>query len=221
MAEMTRGSRSPMQHLRREIEDAMEDFDLPRRMRRELDHLLGADLSPRSLWREMDRLFEDFESPPSLRRRIARAFEDLTSRGGGERGRGMFAPQLDLTEREDEYLMRVDLPGMREQDVNVEVDDDNVLTISGERRQEEKRRERGYEYTERAYGSFSRSVQLPRGVDASRVDAEMRNGVLEVHVPKTEAGRSRRISIGGQRGGKEEPRVMGAGNGGGQAGAQR
>ena len=208
--------------LRRDIDDALNEFEMPRSIRREFDRLLGEEVAPTTMWREMERLFDDFVSPPSLRRRIARLFENVPAWGagwgaGGLRGREAFVPQVELTERENDYLMRVDLPGLREQDVDIRVDDDNVVTISGERRDEETKRERGYEYTERTYGSFSRSVQLPRGVDTSKVEADFRNGVLEVHVPKSEAARPRHIPIGGREGAKEEPRIIAPGNGGTRA----
>jgi len=208
--------------LRHDIEDILDDFDLPRAFRREIDRLFDEDLSPRSLWTEMDRMFDEFVSPPSLRRRMTNLFQPLVASTGRLlapwRDRETFAPQLELKERDNAYVLRVDLPGVREQDVNVNVDDDQrTLTISGERRREESKRERGYEYTERDYGSFSRSVELPRGADTSKVEAEFRNGVLEVRVPKGESARARQIPIGRRErelGTKEEPRVLEGGNGG-------
>ena len=87
-------------------------------------------------------------------------------------------------------LTAEDLPGLRERDIDVRVDSDNVVTISGERREEETKRGRSYQMTERTYGAFSRSVQLPRGADTSKVEADFRNGVLELRVPKLEAART-------------------------------
>jgi HSP20 family molecular chaperone IbpA len=83
-----------------------------------------------------------------------------------------FAPQLELKELDSEYVLNADLPGVREQDVDVRISDDNVLTVGGERREEETKRVRGYEYSERSYGSFSRSIELPPGVDASKIQAK-------------------------------------------------
>jgi HSP20 family protein len=158
----------------------------------------------------MDRLLDEFESPPTLRRRIERLFEGFTGALGRPlaRARAAFVPSLELTEREGEYVMKADLPGMREQDIDLRIDDDNVLTIRGERREEETKRVRGYEYSERTYGAFSRSVQLPSGIDASKVQADFRNGVLEIHIAKTEAARARKIPVS-----REEPRVLAPGNG--------
>jgi HSP20 family protein len=169
----------------------------------------------------MERMLDEFVSPQPLRRRVASLFEPLLGATRGLLGRGaeaVFVPDVELTERDDTYVLRVDLPGIRERDVNVNVDDDNVLTITGERRREEGKRERGYEYTEREYGSFTRSVQLPRGADVSKIEADFRNGVLEVHVPKGESMRARQIPIRSREareiGRREEPRVLETGNGG-------
>ena len=227
MANLTWWRRPSISTLRRDMDDILEDFDLSRGFRREIDRLFNEDLSPRTMWSEMERLLEDFVSPQPLRRRMAGLFEPLV--GGATRGlmgRGgetMFMPNIELKEQDNAYVLRADLPGVREQDVNVNVDDDNVLTISGERRREESKRERGYEYTEREYGSFSRSIQLPRGAEASKIEADFRNGVLEIHVPKGEGARARHIPIGGREGREgrelggrkeEQPRVLDTGDGG-------
>lgn len=216
MANWTRWNRPSMLGLRRDIENIADEFDMPRSFRREISRLLSEDLSPRTMWDEMDQLLEEFTSPPTLRRRLSRLFENLPGpRGGlGFRGRQVFVPQVDLIERDDDYLLRVDVPGMREQDIDVHVDANNVLTVSGERREEETKRARGFEYTERVHGSFYRSVELPRGVDPSAIETTLKHGVLDVHIPKTEMARARRIPIGRRESGKEEPRVIAPGNGG-------
>lgn len=220
MGFLTRRHRPSMHGLRREVEDVVSDFEPPRGFRRELDRLFDEDVTPRALWRELDRLLDDFTSPPTLRRRLARVFEDFF--GGGRamgRGRAPFVPRLDIVEREDAYLLRMDLPGVREQDVDIEVDDDNVLTISGERRSEESRRDRGFEYTERSYGSFQRSIELPGGVDPDNIEASFREGVLELRLPRVERARRMRVPIRervlGRDRDREEPKVMPSGNGAG------
>jgi HSP20 family protein len=197
MGAMSRWRPPGMRSLRRDVEDTVDQFDTPRSFREELSRLMGEDLSPRSMWNEMDRLMDDFMSPPSLRRQLSRIFEDMSSMGMGMMGREMFVPQLDVNERENEYLLRVDLPGVKEQDVDVRVDGNGVLTISGQRRQEETRRERGFEHVERSFGSFSRSIELPRGAETHRIETDFRNGVLEVRIPKNESARARQIPVGG------------------------
>jgi HSP20 family protein len=88
---------------------------------------------------------------------------------------------------------------LSEDDVAIEVQD-NVLTISGSREAEHERTEKGWYRLERSYGSFSRSLTLPEGVDADKVEASFDRGVLEIHVPKPEERKPRRISIGAASG---------------------
>ena len=101
---------------------------------------------------------------------------------------------MDLVEAEDHFVLKADLPGLTEGDVTIEVQDGS-LTISGERKAEHEQRERGWYRLERAFGSFSRSLTLPDGVDAERIEASFLNGVLEVRIPKPEERKPRRIAI--------------------------
>jgi HSP20 family protein len=97
-------------------------------------------------------------------------------------------PQVEVFQRDENLVVRADLPGLESKDVNVEVDD-TALTIKGERKteHEEKREKEGYFHSERSYGSFERRIPLPSGVDRSSIDASFQNGVLEVtlKLPKT------------------------------------
>ena len=106
-----------------------------------------------------------------------------------------WVPAMDLMEADDHFVLKADLPGLGEDDVTIEVRD-NVLTISGERRAEHESAERGWVRVERSFGSFSRSLTLPDHVDADAISASFDNGVLEVHVPKPEERKPRRIQIG-------------------------
>ena len=101
---------------------------------------------------------------------------------------------MDLVEEGDEYVLRADLPGLGEDDVNVELEGD-VLTISGERKSEHSEEHEGYRRIERASGSFSRSLTLPEGIDPDSVKARFEHGVLEVRVPKPEQRKPRRVAI--------------------------
>jgi HSP20 family protein len=101
---------------------------------------------------------------------------------------------MDVVETEDNYVLRADLPGVSEGDVKIELDD-NVLTISGERKSAHKEAKEGYYRVERAYGSFSRTLKLPEGVDADSISASFDRGVLEVNVPKPEQRKPRRVEI--------------------------
>ena len=105
-----------------------------------------------------------------------------------------WVPAMDLVEADDHFLLRADLPGLAEDDVAIEIRD-NALTISGERKSEYEKRERGWYRVERATGSFSRSLSLPDGVDPDAVRAEFDRGVLEVWIPKPEARKPRRVQI--------------------------
>jgi HSP20 family protein len=105
-----------------------------------------------------------------------------------------WVPATDLIESETHYVLRADLPGVFEEDINVELDDD-VLTISGERHAEQKDRQDGYYRVERMSGSFRRSLRLPEGVDAEAITASFDRGVLEVSVPKPEQPKPRKVQI--------------------------
>ena len=106
-------------------------------------------------------------------------------------------PAMDLVEADDHFLLKADLPGVSEEDVAIEVRD-NALTISGERKAEHERRERGWYRVERSFGRFSRSLSLPEGVDPDAINASFDRGVLSVTIPKPEQRKPRRIQIGSQ-----------------------
>jgi HSP20 family protein len=110
-----------------------------------------------------------------------------------------WVPAMDLVEADDHFVLKADLPGLSEDDVAIEVQD-NVLTISGSREAEHERKEQGWYRLERSYGSFSRSLTLPDGVDADKVEAKFDRGVLELRIPKPEERKPRRIQIGGANG---------------------
>src|ERR671916_1016535 len=129
--------------------------------------------------------------PEPFTREIDRVFDAFF--GQTEQGR-RWVPPMDLVEAEDHFTLKADLPGLAEGDVNIEVQD-GTLTISGERAAEHEQHERGWYRIERAFGSFNRSLTLPDGVDADRIEASFSHGVLEVRIPKPEARKPRRISI--------------------------
>jgi HSP20 family protein len=92
-------------------------------------------------------------------------------------------------------VLRGDLPGMSEDDVDIEIKD-NVLTVSGERKSENEEKGEGYHRVERAFGRFSRSLSLPQGIDPEKVEAKFENGVLEVQIPKPAEAKPTRVQIG-------------------------
>ena len=106
---------------------------------------------------------------------------------------GAWAPPVDVAEEADKILVRVEVPGMNENDLRVNYED-GLLTVSGERAFE-KRDDRNYHRIERSYGSFVRSFSLPRSVDASKISAAYRNGILEIEIPKLEESKPRQIQV--------------------------
>jgi HSP20 family protein len=119
-----------------------------------------------------------------------------------------WVPAMDLVEAEDQFLLRADLPGLTDDDVNIEVRD-NALTIAGERKAEHEQREKGWYRLERQFGRFSRSISLPEGINADAIDASFRDGVLEIKIPKPEERKPRRIAIKGATNGGTPKAVEG------------
>ena len=101
--------------------------------------------------------------------------------------------QLDMTEHEGRVVVRTDLPGFKREDIDVSVDG-NVLSITARREEEKESKEKGYHYSERQYGEFSRAVTLPEGVKTEAIDASYKDGVLEVTFPKTPS-QSKQIKV--------------------------
>jgi HSP20 family protein len=130
-----------------------------------------------SLDRTADRLFEDF----------------WRGVGASATAGGAFVPRMDVEEREGEYLVTAELPGLEEKDFQLEVHGD-MLTISGEKKREGGE-PRGAHWSERAYGAFRRSIQLPNEVESDKASATFRNGVLTVTLPKSDAARVRQIPV--------------------------
>ena len=131
----------------------------------------------------------------TLQGEMNRVFDAFFGRPGNSGQARRWVPAMDLVEEDRDLVLRADLPGMTEDDVNVEVKD-GVLTISGERKAEERKEEKGYYRVERSFGSFSRSLTLPEGIDPDKVGAEFDNGVLEVRIPKPEERKPHRVAIG-------------------------
>lgn len=114
--------------------------------------------------------------------------------GTDEGAFGAWAPAVDIFEKNGDLMIRAELPGVDRDDIDVDVED-NKLTISGERKQEEELSEEHTYRMERFYGRFVRSFQLPKTIDATKIAASFRDGVLELRLPKAEQARPRKISI--------------------------
>jgi HSP20 family protein len=105
-----------------------------------------------------------------------------------------WAPSVDIIEDEKEWLVKADLPEVKKEDVKVTVEN-GVLTITGERRLEKEEKDRKYHRVERSYGSFFRSFTLPDAADSPKVSAEFKEGVLKVHLPKSEKAMPKAIEV--------------------------
>ena len=125
-------------------------------------------------------------------------FRELEAAGGDY---GLFAPSFDVKETKEGYVFRADLPGVREDDLEISLTG-NRLAISGHREQEKREQGETYYASERSYGAFSRAFTLPEGTDAESVKAELKDGVLQVIVPKKPEVQPRKITIAKEEAGK-------------------
>jgi HSP20 family protein len=151
--------------------------------------------------------WEPFRELSSLQTEMNRLFNaafDTPANGAPAR---RWTPAMDLLETDDAFVLRADLPGVSESDVSIELED-NVLTLSGERNVEHEDKREGFYRVERSFGSFSRSLTLPKGVDPEAVSAAFDRGVLEVRIPKPEQRKPRKIEI--TPGEAESPAIEGA-----------
>jgi HSP20 family protein len=133
-----------------------------------------------SLQSEMNRLFNTFFDSPTA--------------GGGTTAVRRWIPSMDLVETDEHFVLRADLPGLSEEDVSIELED-NVLTVAGERKAEHEEKREGFYRMERSFGQFRRSLTLPDGVDADAIAATFDKGVLEVRIPKPEARKPHKVAI--------------------------
>lgn len=143
--------------------------------------------------------WEPFRDLATLQDRIDHLFEDnLRGLRGGARERGLEAsawtPAVDILEKDNEIVLRADIPGIDPKDVEIQVRD-GTLTLRGERKFESDVKEDNFRRVERVYGSFLRSFSLPETVDAEKVEAEYRNGVLEVKLPKRPEAKPKQIKV--------------------------
>lgn len=138
-------------------------------------------------WRPMRDVF-------TLQDEINRMFEEMVGRPEQETGMMRMMPAADIVENADNFVVTAELPGMKKDDIKVTLQN-NVLTISGEKKKEEESKEGTYHRVERSYGSFVRTFELPATVDPSRIKADYTDGILYVELPKSEEARPREITI--------------------------
>ena len=130
--------------------------------------------------------------------RLARLFGLSPARTGNGGQEAMtitqWAPSVDIIEDDKEWLVKADLPEVKKEDVKVTVEN-GVLTITGERKFEKEEKDKKYHRIERSYGNFFRSFTLPDAADGSKVNAEFKDGVLQVHLPKSEKTKPKAVEV--------------------------
>jgi HSP20 family protein len=142
------------------------------------------------LRKEVDRLFDNFSlASPSTGRFFN--IEPWFRHGAALVG---MAPAIDIAEKDRSYEVTAELPGLDEKDIDVTVSD-NVLIVKGEKTEEKEEKEKNYYLSERRYGSFQRSFELPAGVDAGKIEAQFAKGVLTVTLPKTAEAQKKQRKI--------------------------
>ena len=135
--------------------------------------------------------WDPFRDVMALREEVNRLFGRTLGEGAGA---AVWTPAVDVFDTKDSIVLKAELPGMKPEDIDIEIDD-NVLTIKGERRFKEQVEEGRYYRLERSYGHFSRSLTLPQGVRGEQVQAQFDQGVLEVRVPKAEEVKPRKVAV--------------------------
>jgi HSP20 family protein len=108
-------------------------------------------------------------------------------------GRGRW-PAIDIAEKDDKFLVKAEVPGCKADDIDISVHG-NMLTISGEKKQEEESREKGCYHVERSYGSFRRDLNLPSDIDPDKVEAVCKDGILTLTLPKTERAKPIKVKV--------------------------
>src|SRR5246127_861217 len=144
--------------------------------------------------RTINRWEQPFRGAPTLQEQINRVFGDMVGRTGEESNLTPWAPSVDIYETEHELVVKADLPDVNPQELDIRVEN-NILTIRGERRFENKISEENYLRVERAYGSFSRSFSLANSVKSDAIRADYQNGVLTLSIPKREEAKPKQIKV--------------------------
>ncbi len=136
--------------------------------------------------------FVDFER---MRREMDRIWNSFFE-GGMVRGEdgGEWLPSLDVAETKNEFVVKAEVPGLDPKDIDISLSD-GLLTIKGEKKQEKEEKEENYHLVERSYGSFTRSIRLPKEIQSDKINASYKNGVLKVVLPKSEEAKQKEIKI--------------------------
>jgi HSP20 family protein len=142
--------------------------------------------------------WDPFRELDELQNRISTLFGRAPVRKEGEKQEALrvaeWAPLVDITEDDKEYTIKAELPDVKKDDLKISVQND-VLSISGERKYEKEEKNKKYHRVERAYGNFLRSFTVPEDADADRVSAEFKDGLLQIHLPKSEKVKPKTIEV--------------------------
>jgi HSP20 family protein len=134
--------------------------------------------------REVERLVGDFFRKPSWGLTWPDRFREV----------GFREPAIEIYEEKDDVIIKADVPGMKKEDLDINISG-TLLTIKGEKKQEEEVKKKGYYYSERSYGSFLRTIDLPKEVQIDKARAHFKDGVLELRLPKTEEAKRKDVKI--------------------------
>lgn len=154
-------------------------------------------MSALTRWEPFKTRWDPFKELEEMEKRLSTWFGHPAARRDGEKEAltvAEWSPLVDISEDEKEYVIKAEIPEMKKEDIKISVQD-NVLSISGERKYEKEEKGKKYHRVERAYGSFIRSFTLPEDADASKVNAEYKDGVLKVHLSKSEKAKPKAIEV--------------------------
>ncbi len=140
--------------------------------------------------KEIERWFEEFFEEPFF----PRMWRKFPSRWRRLRELEEISPSVDMYDKKDEIVVKAEVPGVEKENVNISLTD-NTLTIKGEMKKEEEVKEEDCYYSERSYGSFARTLNLPAKVQADKVKASFQNGILEIHLPKVEEAKPKEVKV--------------------------
>jgi HSP20 family protein len=154
-------------------------------------------MPPLTRWEPFGR-WNPWKELEEMEKRISSVFGHPPSTTGADKKEAIavaeWSPLVDITEDEKEYIVKAEIPEMKKEDIKINVHDD-ILSVSGERKYEKEEKGKKYHRVERAYGSFMRSFTLPDDADGTKVNAEYKDGVLKVHLPKSEKAKPKAIEV--------------------------
>lgn len=151
------------------------------------DYNFIGDEFERNIWKIYDEFFKDFSNIDIFLPRLLRGDNSINLK---------VLPRVDISENDQEYIVEADLPGVKEEDLDISSSND-TLTIKGNRESKEEEIKRDYHLMERSYGSFDRTITLPENIELEKINAIFENGIVKIKIPKKEpkAGSSRKIKL--------------------------